>query len=113
MHIRSVFFFGTPHKGADLADWGYILANMIKTASLGTSTNAKLLNELRSRSEILQDISKSFVDRGKGLVIFSFYETDKMEYLNCKVCIRYVYEDISPKNLTGCPRTISCSKFAQ
>jgi hypothetical protein len=62
---------------------------MIKVASLGTRTNAKLLDELRSRSEILQDISKSFVDRGRDLVIFSFYETDKMEYLNCKVGKRY------------------------
>jgi hypothetical protein len=86
-HIRGVAFFGTPHRGASVADWGSLLANIIKAASFGAGTNTKLLLELRSRSELLQDISRSFVDRGKHLTIFSFYETDKMDFLNCKVMI--------------------------
>jgi len=65
-----------------------MLANIIKSASFGTMTNTKPMNELRSRSEILQDISKSFVDRSRDLIILSFYETDKMDYLNCKVRMR-------------------------
>lgn len=34
---------------------------------------------------MLQDISKSFVDRAKALRIISFYETDKMDFLNQRV----------------------------
>lgn len=71
-----------------------MLANIIKSASFGTRTNTRLMNELRSRSEILEDISKSFVDRSKNLMILSFYETDKMDYLNCKVRIEYIYTNL-------------------
>lgn len=62
-----------------------MFGNILQVASLGTSTNTKFLEELKSRSELLCDISESFVERGKDLHIFSFYETDKMDYMNCLV----------------------------
>jgi hypothetical protein len=83
--IKGVFFFGTPHRGTNLAQWATLLENILKASSLGTSTNARLGKELQSRSEILSKISKSFVERGKSLAIFTFYETEVMPYMNCKV----------------------------
>lgn len=66
-------------------EWGQIFGNLLKAASFGTSTNTKLFKALKSRSEILRQISVSFVERGKNLVIYSFYETDKFPNMNCKV----------------------------
>ncbi|RFU24043.1 hypothetical protein B7463_g12297, partial [Scytalidium lignicola] len=82
--IKGVFFFGTPHRGTNLAQWAALLENILKVSSLGTSSNARLMKELQSRSEILSKISKSFVERGKSLTIFTFYETEMMPYMNCK-----------------------------
>ncbi|KAF4631578.1 hypothetical protein G7Y89_g6554 [Cudoniella acicularis] len=81
-NIRGIAFFGTPHRGADLASWAAMFGNILNAAGFGTSTSTKFLKELRSRSELLSDISESFVERGKDLDIFSFYETDMMGYMN-------------------------------
>ena len=85
--IRGVAFFGTPHRGSSLADWGTIFANILKVASLGSSTNSQLSADLKERSKVLQSISKSFVDRSKSLSIISFYETEKADWLDCRVLI--------------------------
>jgi hypothetical protein len=90
-HIRGVAFFGTPHRGADLARWGSIFANMLKAASFGSSTNTNLSRDLESCSERLRQISRSFVERGKELAILSFYETDKLDFLNCRVSERWMH----------------------
>ncbi|RDW89219.1 hypothetical protein BP6252_01251 [Coleophoma cylindrospora] len=84
-HIHGVAFFGTPHRGSAVASWGNIFANIAKTASLGTSTNAMLTRDLKERSEVLSQISASFVERGGKLDIFSFYETDKFPGLGCRI----------------------------
>jgi LDH2 family malate/lactate/ureidoglycolate dehydrogenase len=83
--IRGVAFFGTPHKGSDIATWADIFANILRAASLGTSTNRRLTKDLKGNAEVLADISKSFVDRSKALKIVSFYESDMMDFMNCKV----------------------------
>jgi hypothetical protein len=62
-----------------------MFSTVIKTASLGVHTQAQLSKDLEVRSKALKEISKGFVERGKDLVIFSFYETDKMDFLNCRV----------------------------
>lgn len=78
-------FFGTPHRGSSLANWSTVLSNIASCASLGTKTNWKLSQNLQPESEVLQEISKSFIDRAKDLHIISFYETDKMDFLNQRV----------------------------
>ncbi|KFY84990.1 hypothetical protein V500_08810 [Pseudogymnoascus sp. VKM F-4518 (FW-2643)] len=83
--VRGITFFGTPHRGADLARWGAMFADILRTASLGTSTNARLVRDLQARSEVLRGISRRFVERGKDLQIFSFWETDQFKWLNGKV----------------------------
>jgi hypothetical protein len=62
-----------------------MFSNVVKTASLGLHTQVQLSQDLEVRSKALKEISKGFVERGKDLVIFSFYETDKMDFLNRRV----------------------------
>ena len=85
--IKGVAFFGTPHTGSSTAKFGEILASIAKASSLGTRTNVKLLADLKNNSDTLWSVAKSFVDRGKELRIISFYETEKMEFMNCLVSL--------------------------
>ncbi|KAI1322949.1 hypothetical protein F5Y16DRAFT_403920 [Xylariaceae sp. FL0255] len=85
MKVRGVAFFGTPHRGSSSADWASILGNISNVLSLGTTTNTGLLKSLQQNSKVLQDVSESFVDRGKGLRIISFCETRKLENTNILV----------------------------
>ena len=64
-----------------------MFANILNAASLGSSTNSQLSADLEERSKVLESISKSFVDRSKSLTIISFYETEKAEWLRCRVLI--------------------------
>lgn len=75
-------FFGTPHRGSSVADWTNILGRVVDAASLGFGTNPTLLKDLATQSKVLVDIYESFVDRGKGLKIVSFYETEKLHKTN-------------------------------
>ncbi|KAG6361575.1 hypothetical protein INS49_009802 [Diaporthe citri] len=83
--VHGIMFFGTPHRGSSLANWSTVLGNVASYASLGSKTNWKLSQHLQTESGQLQEISKSFVDRAKTLQIISFYETDKMDFLNQRV----------------------------
>lgn len=84
--IHGVMFFGTPHRGSRLATWASITANALRAASFSTSTNARLAKDLEPTSRLLQHITTSFVESwGARLRIASFYETRKMDFLNCLV----------------------------
>lgn len=80
--IKGVFFFGTPHRGSDMAKWASMLAAILKAASISSSTNTGLSKDLIPGSRILTNISRSFVQRSSQLRIFSFYETQKMDFMN-------------------------------
>jgi hypothetical protein len=84
--VVEVAFLGTPHQGSSLSNWSSLLATVASSVTLGTSTNTPLVKALESNSKALWRISTSFVDRGKDLpLIFSFFETEKMGYMNCVV----------------------------
>ena len=71
---RYILFLGTPHRGASIADWGLILANLA-TITL-QDVDKKVLRALSTNSEILEDIQKAFrriLDDHK-LQILSFQE---------------------------------------
>lgn len=84
-YIHGVLFFGTPHRGSDIASWGTIFSNVLRVGSFGTSTNSSLIKELQRNSRTLDMISRSFADCGKDVNIVSFYETEAMDYLGCLV----------------------------
>ncbi|MCJ1309721.1 hypothetical protein MMC25_003381 [Agyrium rufum] len=75
---KAIAFLGVPHKGSDSAGWATFAANALKAASIGTSTNTALVADLKRDSTTLTNISKQFVDRARDLVIYTFYETQKI-----------------------------------
>ncbi|KAH7146440.1 hypothetical protein EDB81DRAFT_584616, partial [Dactylonectria macrodidyma] len=83
--IQGVVFFATPHRGSDLALWGSIASRVVQAATLGFTTNAKLSQDLKVNSEMLKSISDSFAYRGGNFRVRSFYETEFMPKLNCRV----------------------------
>jgi hypothetical protein len=77
-NTRAVAFIAVPHRGSAIASFADVLANALKGASIGTSTNTALISSLKKDSAKLADISRQFVPRGKDLKIYTFYETRKL-----------------------------------
>jgi hypothetical protein len=113
LNFCGVAFFGTPHRGSTLAPWGSIFANILKASSLGLHTNAALVRDLEQNSAMLSDTIRSFVDYGKGLSILSFYETDKMEGLNTKVCMSLGLRQTTIDIFLGSGRALSSTWSAK
>ena len=76
-NTKGIAFLGTPHRGSDSAWWGAVVANIMKGLSIGTSTNSRLVSNLKKDSSSLGSISSQFVHRTKGIRIYTFYETKK------------------------------------
>lgn len=85
--IGGVLFFGTPHRGSDLAKWASVLGAILKAGSLASSTNTGIPKDLAPRSRVLEAISRSFMSKSRNLKIYSFYETQKMEFMNDVVSV--------------------------
>ncbi|KAL2851634.1 Alpha/Beta hydrolase protein [Aspergillus pseudodeflectus] len=83
--IKGVVFLGTPHRGSYVATWGQILANIPNTLTLGNAIKKEFMTTLTAHSRELQDISHSFVERGRSLRLFSFYEAEKFPGLTNEV----------------------------
>ena len=77
-NTRAIIFLGVPHNGIHGARWAIFVGNALRRASIGLSTNTALVADLRKNSSTLIDISKQFVERGKDLKIYTFYETQKV-----------------------------------
>lgn len=78
---RAIFFFGTPHSGADAAEWGIVLSNIVGTIPLGPSTYKEILRGLSPDSEKLDNLTRDFNDIlnadipiQQKIKIFSFQE---------------------------------------
>ncbi|KAJ0123855.1 hypothetical protein J7T55_012326 [Diaporthe amygdali] len=83
--VFGIFFFGTPHRGSELAPLGYIASRALKAGSMGSHTNSQLTRDLERNSSSLSQISKSFLQHGHRIKIVSFVETEKMDWLSCLV----------------------------
>ena len=77
-NTKAIAFLGVPHRGADAAWWATFAANSLKGATLGMTTHTDLVKDLQKASPTLATTSKQFVDRGKSLKIYTFYETRKL-----------------------------------
>ena len=77
-NIRGCIFFGVPHRGADIAYWASIPAQIITHLSLGFVGNVQFLESLKRNSVVWRSISNEFVHRAKRIHIRSFYETKKI-----------------------------------
>ncbi|KAE9369693.1 hypothetical protein N431DRAFT_547106 [Stipitochalara longipes BDJ] len=77
-NTKAIAFLGVPHRGSDAAWWFSFAASSLKGATLGMSTHTTLVKDLQKASPALAIISKQFLDRGKSLKIYTFYETRKL-----------------------------------
>ena len=84
-NTKAIAFLGVPHKGSDIAWWGTFAANLLKGASIGTSTNTTLISDLKRGSPTLAQISKQSVNRIQNMILYTFYETQKLN--GVMVCI--------------------------
>lgn len=76
--ISGCVFFGVPHRGANIAYWANIPAQIITSLSLGFVGNVQFLESLRRDSDVWRSISNEFIQRAKRLHIRTFYETKKI-----------------------------------
>jgi hypothetical protein len=77
MSVTGVMFMGVPHRGADLAFWSNALGRIANIPLLG-GLRTDLLNDLTPKSILLRDVCDQFIERGKNLQIFSFYERKRI-----------------------------------
>ncbi|KAF3764298.1 hypothetical protein M406DRAFT_351665 [Cryphonectria parasitica EP155] len=84
-HVQGICFFGTPHRGSELAPWGSTVSRILRAGVMGSHTNSQLTKDLERKSHMLSQISKSFLQHGRRLKIVSFTETEKLDWLNCLV----------------------------
>jgi hypothetical protein len=78
---RAVFFFGTPHHGADAAAYGDILASIVSAIPFSPSTNRQILKDLQPDSQKLSEVTAGFNDlldqniqTAEKIQIYSFRE---------------------------------------
>lgn len=100
--ISGVLFFGTPHRGSDMAKWASILGAVVKAGSMSSSTNTGIPKDLVPGSRVLQTISRSFIERSRQLKIYSFFETQKMDFMSDVVSMVLSYT--LPMRLISIPR---------
>lgn len=83
----GVLFFGTPHRGSNMASWATMAARLLSLASLNTSTNTQLAQDLEPSSKRLRSISDTFhsLCSRDQYPVMSCYETDRMSGLNTTV----------------------------
>ncbi|KAJ4422570.1 hypothetical protein N0V82_002798 [Gnomoniopsis sp. IMI 355080] len=84
-HVSAICFFGTPHRGSELAPWASTISKILKAGAVGSHTNSQLAKDLERKSHVLKQVSKSFLQHGGRLKIVSFTETEKLDWLNCLV----------------------------
>ncbi|KAK8011642.1 hypothetical protein PG990_010607 [Apiospora arundinis] len=109
-HLRGptqgVIFFGTPHRGSNAAGIGGMFGKILRSFSLGASTNVQLLKDLEVNSLVqtypnahttranvvhqlgsrsLERISTLFLTKCHRIRIVSFYELDKLPFMNSLV----------------------------
>ncbi|AEO55054.1 hypothetical protein MYCTH_2115815 [Thermothelomyces thermophilus ATCC 42464] len=68
--VRSIFFLGTPHQGAAIAQ---VLARY--TAMIGTRP---FVEDLFPQSDVIRALGEDFPEESKDLQLFSFYESRPM-----------------------------------
>lgn len=88
-NVKGCLFLGVPHRGADLAYWARLPAQILPYISLGFRGNSKFLESLSSKSADWMRISRDFVHRAISLQIRTFYETDRLGNVIVSVAIYY------------------------
>lgn len=77
-NTKAIAFLGVPHNGSNSARWAGFAANLLKSASIGTSTNTAIVSDLEKGSTTLTNISKQFVEKAPNMILYTFYETERL-----------------------------------
>ena len=97
-HLRSIFvstygilFLGTPHKGSETVEWGFLLESSCSVVD----TQTQLINALKTNSETLQNIDRQFMQLASRYRIYFFHEAKPT---NLKGSLKYIVgeESASP-----------------
>jgi serine/threonine-protein phosphatase 2B catalytic subunit len=75
---KAIFFFGTPHKGSDVAYWGTYAAQLVKAIQFSYGTNTNFVMALQRNSATFAEITKQFTLLATDIRIRTFYETEKL-----------------------------------
>ena len=105
---RGVFFFATPHRGSDFANYGKVLATA--ATRLSNSPAPKLLAALKSNSTALSDLTTQFANLPRNFQISTFYELKPMHFSRSLVSTHHhARERISPMDLLSDCRKGICN----
>ena len=85
--VSGVIFMGTPHRGSDLTFWSRIFGSLANLLTLNSAVQTRLLTDLQPKSDTLGGICSQFVERVKGLKIFTIYERLEIKGLSNLVFI--------------------------
>lgn len=72
----GIAFFGTPHKGSEMADYGGVLAKI--ATNIMHKPDSKLIRALKSNSDELVQLASDFRHQLPQYSIVSFYELKPM-----------------------------------
>ncbi|KAM7185523.1 hypothetical protein V8F20_011779 [Naviculisporaceae sp. PSN 640] len=75
--VKGCIFLGVPHRGAAIATWAKHATQLTKFLTFGFAGNTSFLGTLEPDSAEWIRISDDFVDRGRDLTLYTFYETKK------------------------------------
>lgn len=67
-NVKAIIFLGTPHRGTELAN---LLSNLL---SISFSPRI-FVDQLRVKSELIQELNEQFRDRSRSLELVSFSES--------------------------------------
>ena len=70
----AILFFGTPHRGSDLAKVLSATLNIV-------SSNRKFVKDLMVGSSLLKAINDQFIERTERVQVASFWESEAMHGL--------------------------------
>ena len=75
-HTKGIFFFASPHKGSNFANYGNALAKL--ATRLMNRPTPKLLNALQNNSQTLMELTTRFMILAPNFQIATFYELKPM-----------------------------------
>jgi hypothetical protein len=80
--VRSLVFFGTPHQGSDGAVWLKFIGGLSSGLHLWTTT--KVVEELKTWSIPLVELTTNFSELAPNFAITTFYE--EQDTYGVRVC---------------------------
>ena len=87
-NTHAIIFFGTPHRGSNIASWGRLLSSIAQAAQMDTHDGILIDLDPKSHSSKLRELNLDFDDilcdsrKARQLRVFSFQEAQGMTGVN-------------------------------